>query len=618
MALAPGEASPQLAGALADRRILVVLDGAEHARAAVAAVVDHLLGRTSAPRFLATSREPLGVPGERYVRMEPLGVAAFRTSTDADATGHGPAIELFVASAERFGVGVEPADLAAVRQICAHLDGLPLAIELAAAQVRVLAPRLLAERLDRRLQLLRAPQASPGDRHASLLSVLEDTWTLLDGPERRLLGRLAAFPGPFAVTDVEQLSGDLAPGDVVATLGRLVDHSLVVAPPAPPRRLRLLDTVRLFAHQRTDGAEGAHRHAAWCLDRVGADLDAQLFDFGVASWCADHFDDLRVAEHHLVTGGRYEDAARLTSATGLAMHCDEGARAASVLARVEGHLTRVGDVALRARLHCTGAMAAMGARSPRDIEAHGRAAVDDARRAGEPTVLSVALVLASWTTVLSDPAAAVAMVDEAAATAPGDGRARDYAAAYRAFHLALQRGYDAAVAQADDVIRRTPDPDRGGLGRFVAVVVWSACNVLAAPNVSGRYLDELLTRPSPATPMWGNEILAATICAAAGDGPRSARLTASVRARLRRAGQDPLPDLLLPAAALAHRRGDHEAAGRWVRAVRDAGRPTQSLQVTCAYRRLRDAVGITAADPLASASLEEIADEALGWMAQAT
>ena len=553
-------------------------------------VVDLLVAQTAAPSFLVTSREPLGLPGEQYVRMEPLGVGAVGADPD------GPAIELFLASAARFGVDVGHDDLATVRRICEHLDGLPLAIELATAQLRVLDPRLLAERLDRRLELLRAPQASRGDRHASLASVLEDTWALLDRTERVVLGRLAAFPGRFALTDVEQLCADVGLGDVVSTLGRLVDRSLVVASPVQSRRFRLLDTVRVFVRERAGRSDAAELHAAWCLDRVGIDPAAQLFDFSLATWCAEHFDDLRVAEHHLVAAGHDDDAARLTSATALAMHCDEGARAASVLERVERHLTRVDDVALRARLHCTGAMAAMGARSPTDIAIHGRAAVDEARRAGDHTILAVALVLASWTTVLSDPTAAVAMVDEAAATA-GAGPARDYAAAYRAFHLALQRRYDEALAQAEDVIERSARRGDGGLARFVAVVVWSACNVLAAPEVSGRYVDELLGRPSPTSPMWGNEVLAATICAAAGDGPRSARLTASVRERLLRAGQDPLPDLLLPAAALAHHRGEDDTAARWVRVVRDAGRPTQSLQVTCAYRRLRDAVGVERVGP---------------------
>ena len=115
--------------------------------------------------------------------------------------------------------------------------------------------------------------------------------------------------------------------------------------------------------------------------------------------------------------------------------------------------------------------------------------------------------------------------------------------------------------------------------------------------------------------MWGNEVLAATLQASAGDGSAAARLVMKVRDRLRRAGQDPLPDLLVPAAMLAHRRGDDRLAARWVRAVRDAGRPTQSFPVTCAYRRLRDAVGVSDDDPFASSTLDDLGDEAAAWMA---
>lgn len=610
VALTPGDGRAQLARALAQRRTLVILDNAEHVRAPLATVVDHLLGHTSAPRFLVTSREPLGLPDERRVPVAPLRVGTDRS---------GPAIELFLASAERLGVVVEPADLDVVGRICEHLDGLPLAIELAAAQLRVLDPHLLLERLDRRFDLLRAPAGSPSDRHTTLTSVLEHSWVALDATARATLERLSAFAGSFSVADAEQLSEEVGPGDAITALGRLVDHTLVVTSPAPPRRLRLLETVRAFARERADGDDVAERHATWCLDRVGAHYGPHLFDFALAAWCGEHFDDLRLAEQHLIARGRADAAALLTAGSALAMHTDEGARAASVLHRLDDHLRRIDDAGLRARLHCAGAMAAMAARAPDGIAAHGHAAVDEARRAADLGVLSVALVLASWSTVLSDPPAALAMVDEAASVAieSGDGRARDHAVAYRAFHLARQRRYDEAVAQADAVIERSPDLEQGGLPRFVAMVAWSALNVLAAPPLAGRYLEELLALPSSSAPMWGNQVLAATICAARGDGRRAARLTAGVRERLERAGQSALPDVLVPPAALAHWRGDDRLAARWVGAVRDAGRPTQSFQVTCAYRRLRETVGVGDVDQLASTTLERIADDALAWMTDA-
>ncbi len=500
IALSPGDVRPQLATVLADRRTLIILDNAEHVRGAAAATVDHLLDHTSAPRFVVTSREPLGLADERHVRVAPLSV---------EPDGEGPAVELFLASAERFGVDVDPADRDVVARICRQLDGLPLAIELAAAQLRVLDPRLLADRLDRRFDLLRSPRPSGSGRHASLVSVLDDTWALLDESERLVLSRLVAFPGPFAITDVEALCREVRLGDVVAAFGRLVDHSLVVEAPGRLPRYRLLESVRAFTGERTDRVAAADLHAAWCLRQVGDEPGRHLFDFGLAAWCADHFDDLRVAEQHLIVSGRAWDAALLTTATALAMHCDEGARAAAVLDRIDAHLSRVDDPGMRARLHCTGALAAMAVRSPERIDAHGHAAVGEARRGDDPTVLAVALVLASWSTVLSDPKAALVLVDEASAvaSAAGDGQARDHADSYRAFHLAMQRRYDEALAQAAAVIERSPDLDEGGQASFVAMVAWSACNVLADPTVACRYIDDLLTRPSPESPMWGIEVL---------------------------------------------------------------------------------------------------------------
>ncbi len=608
IALSPGDVRSQLATVLADRRALVILDNAEHVLGAVAATVDQLLDHTSAPRFVVTSREPLGLADERHVRVAPLAV---------EPDGEGPAVELFLASAERFGIDVDPADRDVVGRICRQLDGLPLAIELAAAQLRVFDPRLLADRLDGRFDLLRSPRPAGSARHASLMSVLDDTWALLDESERLVLGRLVAFAGPFAITDVERLCWEVGLGDVVAAFGRLVDHSLVVEAPGRLPRYRLLESVRAFTGERTDRVAAAELHAAWCLRQVRDEQGRHLFDFGLAAWCADHFDDLRVAEEHLIVSGRTGDAALLTAATALAMHCDEGARAAAVLDRIEAHLSRVGDPRMRARLHCTGVLAAMAVRSPERIATHGHAAVGEARRADDPTGLAIALVLASWSTVLSDPKAALALVDEASAlaSAVGDGLARDHADSYRAFHLAMQRRYDEALSQAAAVIERSPDLDGAGQANFVAMVAWSACNVLADPTVACRYVDDLLTRPSAESPMWGNEVLAATLRASAGDGSAATRLVMKVRDRLRRAGQDPLPDLLVPAAMLAHRRGDDRRAARWVRAVRDAGRPTQSFQVTCAYRRLRDAVGVGDDDPFASSTLDDIGDEAAAWMA---
>jgi hypothetical protein len=117
--------------------------------------------------------------------------------------------------------------------------------------------------------------------------------------------------------------------------------------------------------------------------------------------------------------------------------------------------------------------------------------------------------------------------------------------------------------------------------------------------------------------MWANQVVGAAIHACVGERAEAVALVGVVRRRLAKAGQDSLPDLLVPAAVMAHCLGDDERAARWVRAVRDAGRPTQSFPVTCAYRRLRERIGLSAEPPLANQTLDEVGAEAIEWMCSA-
>ncbi|MBT5866621.1 MAG: adenylate/guanylate cyclase domain-containing protein [Ilumatobacter sp.] len=173
--LAGADLVAALANLVADRELLVVLDNCEHITDDVADVVDALLERTSRLRLLATSREPLQLPDERQVQVPPLDV------TDGLAS---PAVQLFLTAAERVGAEVPPEEIASVTQICAHLDGLPLAVELAAAQLRQLGVGELADRLDQRFELLARGRRQRG-RQSSLQAVLEDTWRCSMRPKNR-------------------------------------------------------------------------------------------------------------------------------------------------------------------------------------------------------------------------------------------------------------------------------------------------------------------------------------------------------------------------------------------------------------------------------------------------
>ncbi len=225
--------SGELVRELRSRAILFVLDNAEHVRDELATTLDHLLDRTEAPRFLVASRAPLELPDERRVPVSPL------QGGDPDT----PAEQLLRNAGERFGRVPEVGDPDAMRRICALLDGLPLAIELAAAALRVLTPGDLAERLEcGHLDLLRMHRHAD-DRHAALVPVLEASRDRLDPAERTLLARMATLPPPFTIADAEQVRGDLSPDAVAAALGHLVDLSMVIADAG---RFRLLETVRLL------------------------------------------------------------------------------------------------------------------------------------------------------------------------------------------------------------------------------------------------------------------------------------------------------------------------------------------------------------------------------------
>ena len=222
------------------RRMLIVLDNCEHVVEAAARLVAELLERCPRVTVLATSREPLGVPGEVLRPVEPLPEPyALRLLADRGA-------------AARPGFRVED-DPRACAEICRRLDGLPLAIELAAARLRMLTPRQIADRLDDRFRLLTSGSRTVLPRQQTLRAVVDWSWDLLDEEERDVLRRLSVFAGGCDLVAAEAVCGPAA----LDALGSLVDKSLVVAAPSGDgaMRYRLLETVAEYARERL-GASG--------------------------------------------------------------------------------------------------------------------------------------------------------------------------------------------------------------------------------------------------------------------------------------------------------------------------------------------------------------------------
>jgi predicted ATPase/DNA-binding SARP family transcriptional activator len=269
-----------LADALRPKRLLLVLDNCEHLLEACARLADALLRACPHLRLLATSREALGVAGEAPWRVLPLSLPAPDRRPAAGALLESEAVRLFVerAAVARPGFAVTDRNAAAVAALCTRLDGLPLAIELAAARVRVLTPEQLTARLGDRFRLLTGGGRTALPRQQTLRATVDWSHDLLSEEERALFRRLAVFAGGFSLDAAEEVGAGegLEPADVLDRLTGLVDKSLVVAEAheaAEARggeaRYRLLETLRQYAEdkllQAGEAAAVRDRHRDWCL-----------------------------------------------------------------------------------------------------------------------------------------------------------------------------------------------------------------------------------------------------------------------------------------------------------------------------------------------------------------
>lgn len=265
----------RILGVLGERDTLLIVDNCEHVVDAAAGWIADILEAVPAVRVLATSRAPLAIGAEHVYQLDSLSSTA-RDARDArgaaeDAARRGPAVDLFVerARAARPGVAL-PLDT--VADLCERLDGLPLAIELAAARTRSMSVDEIARRLGNRFALLTVGERTAPERHRTLLAVIDWSWNLLGASERRLLRRLARFPDGFSSEAAEAVSGDDAP-TVFDDLDALVNQSLVTVSEVEATgvvRYHLLETVREFGDlalgEAGEGALVQERMAAWARD----------------------------------------------------------------------------------------------------------------------------------------------------------------------------------------------------------------------------------------------------------------------------------------------------------------------------------------------------------------
>ena len=326
----PRDPVQKLADHCASRELLLVLDNCEHVIDAAASLTEQLLASCPGLSVLATSREPLGVPGELVRPLDPLpDPTALRLLADRG-------------TAARAGFSIEE-DPVACAELCRRLDGLPLAIELAAARLRSLSPRQLADRLDDRFRLLTGGSRTLLPRQQTLRAVVDWSWDLLDPAERVLLSRLAVFRGGWTLEAVESICADpsgqsvpdrrspaagaghpppsaargdrIAAADAAALLASLIDKSLVLAELTDDGpRYRMLETISEYASERLDesGERAAteRRHLAYFREYART-ADPKLRGAGQLLWLErlerEH-ENLRAALRRAVEAGDEQEA----------------------------------------------------------------------------------------------------------------------------------------------------------------------------------------------------------------------------------------------------------------------------------------------------------------------
>jgi predicted ATPase len=327
------ELTDRLIAAIRERQALLILDNCEHVIEQAAAFAHRVLGECRRLRILATSREPLGITGEALWPVEPLAVPAADASPGEIESS--PAVRLLRdrAGAVRKELTVDARTLATMVRVCRALDGMPLAIELAAAALRTMSVDQLARRLDDRFRLLTGGSRTALPRHRTLRAVVDWSWDLLTGAERMVLRRLSVFAGGASLEAAERVcaaseSGQSAPGQepapeqVLELLTALAEKSLLVTEGDGAPRYRMLGTIGEYAGQRLAEAGESDRarraHLAYFIELTET-ADPHLRRAEQLEWAAvleaEH-DNIVAAMRGAIAAGEAQAAMRLAASAG--------------------------------------------------------------------------------------------------------------------------------------------------------------------------------------------------------------------------------------------------------------------------------------------------------------
>jgi predicted ATPase/class 3 adenylate cyclase len=489
--------------ALRMRELVLVLDNCEHLVAAVGRLAEGLLRDCPGVRILATSREALGIAGEQVWPLRALELPA--PTAPVDAVMASEAVQLFAERARAVmpGFALDETNAEAIAEICRRLDGIPLAVELAAARVTIMTPIDIAARLDQRFQLLTGGRRSAAERHQTLRGAIEWSYELLEPRERALFVRLSVFPRSFDADAAAAVSvqSDLEPWDVLDAGAGLVAKSMLTADDASgTTRYQMLETLRTFARERLEETGDLHemfrRHAEH-YTRFAEAADAGLAGPEEVRWRQQvhrEFPNLRAAFVRSLMLGEDDDirrALRMVAALAFEAVNDRGL---GIGGWAEDVADRV-DLAPPAVRTAVLAAAAFSAQGRNDVDAMRtltEAALSDGVPADCPGAVWAFIAIAAGESMHGDFEAAIRTIEHAerALADAGDsprGLSFLYSAAAN-FHN-LVGDHDAARADADrslEAARRSKNPTATASAQFARAVALAHDDQLAA----ARALDE--------------------------------------------------------------------------------------------------------------------------------
>jgi predicted ATPase/DNA-binding CsgD family transcriptional regulator len=427
-AQASSEPIPLLLSHLRDKQLLLVLDNCEHLLGAVALLVADVISGAPGVRVTATSREPLAVSGERVVPIPPLELPSINQSESLVQVRENEAVALFAerAAAASGRFELTASNQAAVVDLCRRLDGLPLAIELAAVRTRVLSPEQILERLSDRFGLLTGGSRAALPRHQTLQTTIDWSHELLSSRDRTLLRRLCVFAGRFTLEDVESvcLSDGVPASDALDLLSSLVEKSLVMKEEARSLACyRLHETMREYASAKLREAGEQQTVERRCADYYvlrlqGSSFQARYVLIEWLEWMDLEIDNVRSILRWCVTHGDFASGVMLASAVSwywITRATGEGVRWLDELLVAGQSNPEVDAWAYFIR----GFLAVLQS-DPAAARPALASAVAAARESGQMIALSNSLSLASIAEHMGgDPGAARRLLDEAAAVTSG-------------------------------------------------------------------------------------------------------------------------------------------------------------------------------------------------------